>query len=54
MANNPIPVPVSPAAGKVEIDERHGVTTVIVRDLAHLRVGVNISDRLAFKQAADQ
>ena len=51
--NNPIPVPVSPAVGQVEIDERHGVTTVIVRDLAHLRVAVNVSERLAAK-AVDQ
>lgn len=48
--NNPVPAPVSAAAGNVEIDNRHGVTTVIVRDLAHLRVGVAIATRLAARK----
>ena len=33
------PMPVSPAAGKVERRNDHGLRVVVVRDLAHIRAG---------------
>jgi hypothetical protein len=49
--NNPKPVPVSAAAGSIEIDRRHGVT-VIVRDFAHIRAGFAVAKRLAARQGS--
>jgi hypothetical protein len=49
--NNPIPVPVSAAAGHVEVVNDHGQLVVRVRDLAHIRAGVQIAETLA-KRAA--
>lgn len=45
--NNPVPVPVSPAAGKVELRSDHGVKVVVVRDLAHIAAGYKIAETIA-------
>lgn len=43
--SNPIPVPVSPAAGKVERRTDHGLVVVVVRDLAHIRIGWELAKK---------
>lgn len=45
MTTNPIPVPVSPVAGKVERRTDHGHVVVVVRDLAHLRLGWELAKK---------